>query len=79
VLWLELPGGINTSELFERCVQQGVSFAPGELFSNSDAFRSCLRINVALDWDERNLDALAVIETESKAMLATSSKRLANS
>ena len=75
VLWLEFPDVVNTSELFERCVEQGVSFAPGELFSNSGAFRSCLRINVALDWDERNLDALGVIAAQSKAMLSSLSKR----
>ncbi len=53
VLWLELPGGVNTTELAERALEQGVSFAPGELFSASGKFHHCLRLNCAVHWDQR--------------------------
>ncbi len=67
VLWVELAG-VDTSALFERCVSDGVSFAPGALFSNTDAFSSCLRINAALEWTEPERAALEHIGARSMEM-----------
>lgn len=62
VLWVELPGNIDTLELVERSFAAGVSFAPGALFSASGKYGNCLRLNCAVHWDarvERALLALA--------------------
>lgn len=59
VLWLELPGQVNTTELAERALDAGVSFAPGALFSASGKFDHCLRLNCAVRWDSRVERALA--------------------
>lgn len=62
VLWVELPGALDTLELAERSFAAGVSFAPGALFSASGKFSNCLRLNCAVRWDarvERALLALA--------------------
>ena len=62
VLWVELPGDVNTLELMEKSFAAGVSFAPGALFSASGKFGNCLRLNCAVRWDarvERALLALA--------------------
>ncbi|ASK34589.1 aminotransferase-like domain-containing protein [Alloalcanivorax mobilis] len=53
VLWLELPGGVDTSELSEQALEAGISFAPGALFSASGKFDHCLRLNCAVRWDQR--------------------------
>lgn len=53
VLWVELPGNINTSELVEQALTAGVSFAPGALFSARGKFTNCLRLNCAVRWDAR--------------------------
>ena len=45
VLWLELPGEIDTTVLHEAAVAQGLAFVPGELFSASGMYRNCLRLN----------------------------------
>ena len=68
VLWVELADVEDTTELFERCVARGVSFAPGELFSNTDAFRHSLRLNAALVWDAEERRGLEVIAEEIRAM-----------
>jgi DNA-binding transcriptional MocR family regulator len=59
VLWLELPGRVNTTELAERALDAGVNFAPGALFSASGKFDYCLRLNCAVRWDNRVERALA--------------------
>lgn len=53
VLWLELPGRVNTSDLIEPALAAGVNFAPGSLFSASGKFSNCMRLNCAIKWDAR--------------------------
>ncbi|MFC6327883.1 PLP-dependent aminotransferase family protein [Alloalcanivorax gelatiniphagus] len=64
VLWLELAADVDTTELAERALEAGVSFAPGALFSASGKFNHCLRLNCAVRWDarvERALGRLAAL------------------
>ncbi|MCP8899090.1 PLP-dependent aminotransferase family protein [Gilvimarinus xylanilyticus] len=66
VLWVELPGKINTTERLQAAMEAGVSFAPGSLFSATGKFANCLRINCAVKWDarvERGLLTLAKLLT----------------
>ncbi|WP_290501227.1 PLP-dependent aminotransferase family protein [Alcanivorax sp.] len=58
VLWVELPGEVDTTELMEKALEAGVSFAPGSLFSASGKFANCLRLNCAVKWDNRVEQAL---------------------
>lgn len=50
-LWVVLPPGHNTVKLYEKAVQQHISFAPGALFSLQNQFDNCLRLNYALVWN----------------------------
>jgi DNA-binding transcriptional MocR family regulator len=50
VLWIELPKGTDTLDLYERASEQNISFAPGPLFSSSGKYRNCLRLNCGLPW-----------------------------
>src|SRR5262245_33930462 len=45
VLWLELPPQVKTRPLFQRALEEGICFAPGEVFSASGRFANCLRLN----------------------------------
>jgi DNA-binding transcriptional MocR family regulator len=53
VLWLELPQGVSTRRLFRRALEQGICFAPGDVFSASDRYGNCLRLSAGHGWDER--------------------------
>ena len=53
VLWVELPGKIDSFELARRALKQGVSIAPGPLFSASGKFRNFIRLSCARVWDDR--------------------------
>jgi len=47
LLWVELPDSIDTLWLHERALQNGISVASGFLFTNSDKFRTCIRLNAS--------------------------------
>ena len=59
-LWVRLPQGYDTTLLYQQALQQGISIAPGRLFSAGEEFTHCFRINAAWAWDTR---AAAAIET----------------
>jgi len=53
VLWLELPKSVDSRALFEKALQNGICFAPGDAFSASGRFRNCLRLSCGHGWDAR--------------------------
>ena len=53
VLWVELPGKVDSFELARRALKSGVSIAPGPLFSASGKFRNFIRLSCARVWDDR--------------------------
>ncbi|MBF0232414.1 MAG: PLP-dependent aminotransferase family protein, partial [Desulfamplus sp.] len=50
-LWIELPGVSDSMTLYNMAHQKGISIAPGHIFSTSDRFGNCIRLNAAL-WSE---------------------------
>jgi DNA-binding transcriptional MocR family regulator len=60
VLWAKLPNldGVprSTRALFELARAEGISFAPGHLFGEGEAFDDCLRLNAGNRWTDE-LDA----------------------
>lgn len=61
VLWVELPEDIDCFELAQRALDQGISVAPGALFSASGKFRNYLRLSCATTWDARLERALVTL------------------
>lgn len=47
ILWVELPEEIDTFALAQRALLEGISFAPGRLFSASGKYNNCLRLSGA--------------------------------
>jgi len=69
ILWLALPGNIDTLKLLEKTVARGVSFNPGILFSAADKHRNCLRINCSMELNDRVKNALKVLSEETHKLL----------
>lgn len=69
-LWVELPRGVDSEELFERAAEHDVTLAPGTLFSPADSYRSCVRLSCGLPWDGRVERALETLATLSSEMLS---------
>ncbi|MFX6402369.1 PLP-dependent aminotransferase family protein, partial [Acinetobacter baumannii] len=50
-LWVSLPAKVNTKELHVRALEQGISIAPGLIFSNTEQFNNCLRLTCGIPWN----------------------------
>ncbi|CAI3801469.1 HTH-type transcriptional regulator NorG [Pseudomonas sp. MM221] len=51
-LWLELPEQIDALKLFHMALAQGISIAPGPIFSPTRRFGNCIRLNYGSPWHE---------------------------
>ena len=64
ILWVSLPARVNTQQLHMRALQQGISIAPGMIFSNTEQFNHCLRLTCGIPWNreaERAIMALGLL------------------
>lgn len=50
ILWVSLPARVNTQEVHVQALERGISIAPGLIFSNTEQFNHCIRLNCALPW-----------------------------
>jgi len=50
VVWLELPEGVDSLALYRRAIDEGISLAPGPMFSPTQRFPNGLRLNCAQPW-----------------------------
>jgi DNA-binding transcriptional MocR family regulator len=58
VLWVELPDGVDSLQLYDQAQRAGIAITPGYLFSATDQYRNFIRLNAA-NWSE---EADAAIE-----------------
>jgi len=61
VLWVELPEGTDSFALARRALREGVSIAPGPLFSASGKYGNFIRLSSARVWDARMERALLTL------------------
>lgn len=60
-VWLELPAACDALAIHRQALAQGISIAPGPIFSATRAYRNCLRINTGHPWTEQIAQALATV------------------
>jgi DNA-binding transcriptional MocR family regulator len=58
VLWLELPEGIDAIELFDDAIREGISIAPGNIFSPCPCYANFIRLSFGHPWNSRTETAL---------------------
>ena len=46
-LWVEMDEKVQTLKLYQEALKQGITITPGPLFSASDKFHNCVRLNAA--------------------------------
>jgi DNA-binding transcriptional MocR family regulator len=46
-LWVEMPEGTDSYNLYRRARSEGIGIAPGMLFSLGDGFKNCIRLNTS--------------------------------
>lgn len=60
-LWFEFPERVDSLQLFQHALAQGISLAPGPIFSANRHYRNCARLNYGTPWDERCEQAMATL------------------
>lgn len=70
ILWLELPTGFDSLELYEEALQHRISIAPGVLFSPSGSYGNCFRLNYGLPWSDDVEQAIRTLGDLAKKQLA---------
>lgn len=58
ILWIYLPKGMDSTIYFKKAAQKGVITAPGPLFSSSNNYNNCIRINTGFQLTEERIAAL---------------------
>lgn len=61
LLWIELYESIDSFKVFSEALKQGVSILPGLLFSNSNRFKNCIRINCGHPWRDKLEHGIATL------------------
>ena len=67
-LWVELPPQVDALELHRLALRQGISLAPGQLFSADQRFAHCVRINYGHPAQDRFEAALETLGGLAKAL-----------
>ena len=60
-LWLELPARVDSLQLFKLALAQGISIAPGPIFSASGRFGNCIRLNYGTPMGKVQLAAMQTL------------------
>jgi len=58
VLWLELPGDVQSEQLFDEAIEAGISVAPGHIFSPCSCYTNFLRLSFGHPWTEETENAM---------------------
>jgi DNA-binding transcriptional MocR family regulator len=74
-LWLEMPGPIDSMELFHDCLQEGIVIGPGCMFSATDRYNHCLRLSFSGAWTEVERQALARVGALARQQARDSAPR----
>ena len=60
-LWFEFPTRVDSLQLFQHALAQGISLAPGPIFSANRHYGHCARLNHGHPWDARSEQAMATL------------------
>ncbi|MFW7525234.1 PLP-dependent aminotransferase family protein [Vibrio ostreicida] len=60
-IWLELEQGVNTYLIYQRIQQRGLTLAYGNLFSSTEQFQHCLRLNASYPMTDTLAQSVAEI------------------
>ncbi|HTX72910.1 MAG TPA: PLP-dependent aminotransferase family protein [Rectinemataceae bacterium] len=70
VIWLQLPGSLDSMRLYRKAIQASITIAPGYIFSPSHRFQDYVRLNAAV-WSEKTEKDLVRLGALVGELLAT--------
>ncbi len=66
-IWVELPRGIDTMDLYEDAIQHKVSISPGGMFTLQKQFSNCIRLGFGMPWGDKVENGLKLVGKLAKA------------
>lgn len=75
VLWVRCQSHVDTSAFFQEALAQGVSFAPGIIFSPAGKYGNYMRISYGVQWNDQVEQA---VKTLGKLVFEHTQKQLLN-
>ncbi|MGB0496457.1 MAG: PLP-dependent aminotransferase family protein [Kangiellaceae bacterium] len=76
VVWIELPVGCDSIELFRLSVTENISITPGVLFSASGKYKRCVRVSYGLPWSDAIENAIEKLGAFTHQLLANKLKQV---
>ncbi len=70
-LWVTLPDGLSSMELFNRALKEKVAFVPGEAFYTDNPQKNTLRLNFSNSDDEKITEGVRRLGTAIKNLMIT--------
>jgi DNA-binding transcriptional MocR family regulator len=68
-LWIELPKGIDTYQLYQEAIQYKISISPGSMFTLQERYQNCMRLSYGMQWRPEIDKALKRLGTLVKGMM----------
>ncbi|MBP5979805.1 MAG: PLP-dependent aminotransferase family protein [Halomonas sp.] len=70
-LWFEFPKQVDSLRLFQMALTQGISIAPGPIFSATQGYQHCARLSYGHPWTPRSEEAMALLGEQLNNMLVS--------
>lgn len=67
-LWIRLPEGVRSHELYERCKEKKVVFSPGTFYYNDERGQSYIRLSFAAADIEKIWKGMSIISMEAEKL-----------
>lgn len=61
VLWVDIAGEVDALHLTQQALYQRISIAPGQIFSATQKYRNCIRLNCAQVWTSEVEQAMQLL------------------
>ncbi|MFJ4142554.1 GntR family transcriptional regulator MpaR [Pseudomonas sp. NPDC089734] len=74
-LWVELPEPLDSLKVFQVALAQGISVAPGPIFSPARRFGNCIRLNYGSPWTTASENAMETLGRIIRSLLDNQAQR----
>lgn len=60
-IWLELPKHIDALQIYREALKDNISIAPGKMFSLTEQYDHCIRLNASFELNDKYVHALNLL------------------
>lgn len=69
-IWLELPKHIDALQIYREALKDNISIAPGKMFSLTEQYDHCIRLNASFELNDKYVHALNLLANIIRCHLA---------